>query len=331
MLPASKNDFPKCLYLDQNKWIDLARAHYGLEGGKPFGDALAAIRKAIASGRLVVPISAVHIMETVAPEDGGRRRRMAEFLVDLSGNRSVLPPFAIQSMECIHAVSRLVGRAPITHVRPALVTEGMWHALGGELEVNGIPDEMRAEINALIRDPKTTVDLLVDSADRQGVRTMRVADEASTEMQDEVRRRAHVELSTDQRRANEMFVALRDGDIGKRMLAALRLLQVPPSEFWKRVDTQQQLLALIETIPTVHTLIELMVARDQDLCRKIHRNDTKDMMFMSVALPYANAIVAEKYWSHQATATGLAQKYSTTVETDAERIPELLNALGCVP
>lgn len=25
MLPTSKNEHPKCVYLDQNKWIDLAR------------------------------------------------------------------------------------------------------------------------------------------------------------------------------------------------------------------------------------------------------------------------------------------------------------------
>jgi hypothetical protein len=35
MLPASKDDFPKCLYLDQNKWIDLARAHYARPDGRP--------------------------------------------------------------------------------------------------------------------------------------------------------------------------------------------------------------------------------------------------------------------------------------------------------
>ena len=50
VLPESRDDFPKLLYLDQNKWIDLSNAHYRHSKGEPFKEALAGVRKAVDAG-----------------------------------------------------------------------------------------------------------------------------------------------------------------------------------------------------------------------------------------------------------------------------------------
>ena len=39
---------------------------------------------------------------------------------------------------------------------------------------------------------------------------------------------------------------------------------------------------------------------------------------------------AERYWTHQALATRLADKYGTVVESDATQIPRLLGEAGCL-
>ena len=74
--------------------------------------------------------------------------------------------------------------------------------------------------------------------------------------------------------------------------------------------------------------VTLRLARDRDTARAIHRNDLKDISFMSVAVPYANIIVAERYWGHQVRATGLAAKYGTEVITDATELSAWLKKLG---
>jgi hypothetical protein len=79
--------FPKVLCLDQNKWIDLARAHYTVDGDGRFVDALAGVRSAVERGRLVVPIFPSNAAEIAEPSDLDHRKRIATFMVELAGNR----------------------------------------------------------------------------------------------------------------------------------------------------------------------------------------------------------------------------------------------------
>ena len=89
MLPLCKDAFPKCLYLDQNMWINLATAYYGLSKGKPHVDALEAVRTAVSSGKLLVPFSQVNALEAMIHRDAARRERLAKFIVELSCNISI--------------------------------------------------------------------------------------------------------------------------------------------------------------------------------------------------------------------------------------------------
>ena len=104
MLPDAKDGFPKCLYLDQNKWIDLSRAHYGRPDGEAFQPALKAVRQAVQSGRLVVPISIVNLLEATSHKEPERRERLARFMVDLSGNLAILPFMVVYPWEIKNAV-----------------------------------------------------------------------------------------------------------------------------------------------------------------------------------------------------------------------------------
>jgi hypothetical protein len=53
------------------------------------------------------------------------------------------------------------------------------------------------------------------------------------------------------------------------------------------------------------------------------------LFFMSVALPYANVVVAEKAWAHVAKASRLDALYSTRLVSLAE-LPKELERQGCV-
>jgi hypothetical protein len=86
VLPASKSAFPKLLCLDSNKWIDLGRAFYGRPGGEAFTRALEAVRRAVQSRRLLVPVCGANSDEATQSDDEERRMRLATFMVDLSSN-----------------------------------------------------------------------------------------------------------------------------------------------------------------------------------------------------------------------------------------------------
>lgn len=113
----------------------------------------------------------------------------------------------------------------------------------------------------------------------------------------------------------------------------LSLMRASPSDFFARLEQAgpSGFVDFFHSIPTVDVFVTLGLERDKDLQRAIHRNDTKDMAFLSMALPYANFIVLENFWGHVSKASGLATKYATFVETDVAVLPDLLAREGCLP
>jgi hypothetical protein len=83
-------------------------------------------------------------------------------------------------------------------------------------------------------------------------------------------------------------------------------------------------------VPNLDVFVTLTLARNQDLVRPIHRNDLRDLDWLSVALPYSNIVVMENYWGHQVHSTSLDRKYCTIVLADLRRLPDQLREMGCI-
>jgi len=327
-LPENKTDFPKCLYLDQNKWIDLARAHYDREGGEDFKPALAAVRDAVAKTRIVVPISGVHVMETMAPKDDGRRR-LAEFMVDVSANNAILPHMAIRGLEVLHAVVRKLGLAPTTSIRPAIIRPGLSFALGAEPVVTA-PEAIKKELLDLMNSRETSVRILCEAGDRAVVETIQAEDVAVLKALEETRQRALAELSDEMRHRVELVDLFTKGEPATELHAALKSLGIGIKAFADKFTSPEDWMAFFHDVPTVDVFVTLGLTRDKELSRKIHRNDLKDMAFLSVAVPYANIIVVENFWGSVVQRTKLDSKHKTIISTDARQLPEILGREGCL-
>lgn len=72
------------VYLDQNKWIDLARAAHGRPGGESHRDALDLLRYATEQYLVSLPLSMAHYFETwkrgTPPHASGSARQCASCL-----------------------------------------------------------------------------------------------------------------------------------------------------------------------------------------------------------------------------------------------------------
>jgi hypothetical protein len=331
MLPASKDDFPKGLYLDQNKWIDLARAHYGKPEGKPFQDALRAVRTGVESGKLVVPFSIVNAIEAMIPRDAGRRERLARFMVALSGNRTILPEESVCQWEIRNAVGRLVGRGSPTAVRPLVIQFGAAHALGLTIQVLGPATETEVAIQH-IRSSEMTVSFLMMASDkRERIQQARAGEAGAVSVFEGDRARATT-LSLEQRRRLEFEGLLfGTGPYQPALVLALEELGLTVQDFRGRVHSAEDAMRFLADIPSLDVLLTLRLARDQDLVRPIDRNDIRDLDWLSVAVPYCNVVVSENYWGHQVRATGLDRKYGTMLMTDVRKLPQQLQGMiGCI-
>jgi hypothetical protein len=72
------------VYLDQNKWIDLAKAASGRSDGLRYRPVLQAAKDAVRRGNAIFPLSSVHIMETAKSPKLDQRRLLAELMTELS-------------------------------------------------------------------------------------------------------------------------------------------------------------------------------------------------------------------------------------------------------
>jgi hypothetical protein len=75
----------KAVYLDQNKWIDLARVYHDKAADPALRPVLDAALAASQNGSAAFPLSAVHYIETWKNREPQRRTRLDEFMWNLSG------------------------------------------------------------------------------------------------------------------------------------------------------------------------------------------------------------------------------------------------------
>lgn len=87
---------------------------------------------------------------------------------------------------------------------------------------------------------------------------------------------------------------------------------------------REQLLAFWESIPTLHVEIALESERDEQRSREIQANDVIDVSFLSVAIPYCDIVVTERFWVHLAQRNGLDQSYDTILLTDLTELEQYL-------
>ena len=132
------------LYLDQNKWIDLARAYHGRPGGARFRDALDTVDRLVCEGYLRVPLSSAHVMETARRGDRASRRRLAEVMIALSRGWVIAPTYTLTRGLAGHvAQSVFVDDPPAP--QPLPFGRGIEFAFGNEFLASG-RDLARADL-----------------------------------------------------------------------------------------------------------------------------------------------------------------------------------------
>ena len=92
------------VYLDQNKWIDLARAESGHPHGVRFVETLAVLKAAADDGRARFPLSMAHYYETGKQRDRRKREELAATMTRLAGMLRIAPPHVIVSWEIKRAL-----------------------------------------------------------------------------------------------------------------------------------------------------------------------------------------------------------------------------------
>jgi hypothetical protein len=309
----------------------MSKANYGRPGGEPFEDALSAVREAVDARTLIVPFSVVHDLDMGADPYPDRRKRLARFLVGLSRNHTVLPFWTVQSWETRNALWQLFGREAPTRVRSRIVREGLANAFGKEARCAGSTPEDEAAALQFANSPNVTLDLLLERGDNQEfTRQYRATEGALLARFEQDRQEAVKRLTPEQHRGVELANFFSEGDSGRILNDTLQELGASAKTLRERLTSDADINRFVTAIPTLEASVDLRLASARNLGRKIPQNDLRDVMWLSVAVPYANLVASENYWGNMVRSLGLDRRYGTVVITDARELRGRLVELGCL-
>lgn len=132
----------KVVYLDQNKWIDVARAFHGKAGDAGLKAAFADIEGISQQGAAVFPLSWVHYLETAKSTNHERRKRLGTAMWEVSGGHTLA---SLRKVARFEAETALAERFPrVTPREFQLVSKGHAHAFDAGYDYR-IPDEYRGK------------------------------------------------------------------------------------------------------------------------------------------------------------------------------------------
>lgn len=340
---------PPILYLDMNVWVDMVR---GCAGSEPswlrVRDQLMMARQA---GRVVVPLSPAHYLELWHRRDNGSRRAVAELMRDITGYVTIPSPHVVRQREAHWLVTTWRDDAAQRLAGKDLLGRGAAHAFGRAdgrfrfVESIASPDGLVAE--GAGTEPPAGWEQLREHPDWEWFQLYGL-DEVipagsgfdrtpehrfgSQQLDHELRVRDWLRSNPQGRqRHRDMVVAEEFESLREYVENACREARVQPPQALRAgswgPESAEAMRGLVRAVPSADIWSTLRFLKHRDLNLPWEQHDWTDLWALSVAIPYCDAVVTERRWSHLATVAGLARRYETrighgriAVERELERL-----------
>jgi hypothetical protein len=325
----------KRVYLDQNKWIDLARVVYKKGDVKRFESVLLVLRAGVSTGEVSLPLSSSHYMETAHRRSWRSRRELGATMIEFSRMHSIAAQTDLLPGE-IDAALKVIFERPLTPREVKPFGYGASHAFGEQLGPYVIPDGLRGTVE----DPRDFERRANELLERYLLVGPKPDEEPELENYDPM---AHLEIGERYAVEKEKLRSrLRDGDWhkgerGERVAKAIAISDhlpliddalkragIPEDDFM--AGGKEGLSAFVEAVPTMLTSSELERYRHAASQKPWEANDLRDIGALSVAIAHCDIVVTENLWTDAAKRSGIDQKLGTVVLSQLEDLTEhLLN------
>jgi hypothetical protein len=310
--PAITVDFPATVfarppgpivYLDQNRWINVARAVLKPEQVTPASERkpAEALADAAHGNELTLPLAAAHLVELAQAGSARRRRELGGVMADLSSGWFMRSPLAVRREETTAALRARTPRPTDAGPRPPVFTcspVGFFSSqstaadpepdadFGGH-SLHGIdPAGQMKRLDALLALVATIVD-------------ERPLDTTAGRAASAGWARGHDELGqflgTTPRSRGQRQLAVRArvlADLGDELAIWAWASGMSLTEFgeWFKVTSESDLRRM-PYMGRVHEVVQLRLANRDD---RWEGNDLTDLHFLSCAAGYADVVVAER-------------------------------------
>lgn len=309
------------VYLDQNKWVELARVHAGTVTSGPLVDLYAQLLEAVKLGKVLFPLSASHILETSKRNDPISRGHMAETQAALSRGLCYRSRTGRLEVEIRCALHRLFGDYPPELPENWAIARGFLQAFESMDLLISAPAESR--VSELINSSMDPADLYVSFMSAQNDSRRRFAHVKITEgisqiiARIESRRALMIGDSLDLRRrcySAQLFL-----DHQNSFIRILLELGYSPDQY---LALGERIKSLIDDVPTLNVEAE-MAARIEAESGSLKPNDVYDMQAFYTAIPYSSRVIAEKASVSRARQAKLDVKYGVTLSRSLTDLADL--------
>lgn len=310
------------VFLDQNKWIELAQVHSGRTASGPISELFPQLVAAVQGKRVLFPLSVSNIMETAKRNDPNSRRHIAETQAMLSLGYVHRSRASRMAVELRAAIQRRFGVEPVAMPSHWAIAPGFMQAFEPMDELMAVPEELSRvrRLNALMHPAALYLDYMVNQDDIR----RREANATLTQGLSELVIRIE---SRRERFANESVDFRRRAYAAQSWVDHLELLNQTVAALGYSVDQLQALgdrtmRALLEDVPTMNVEIE-MAARLESKTGTLSANDVLDMQSFYTAIPYSDRVVAEKAAISHAKQARLDSKYGVVLSRSLEDLMDL--------
>ena len=310
------------VFLDQNKWIELAQVHSGRTTSGPMAELFPQLVAAVQRKCVLFPLSVSNIMETAKRNDPDSRRHVAETQAILSLGYAHRSRAGRMAVELRAAIQRRFGVEPVAMPPNWAFAPGFMQAFEPMDELMAMPDELARvrDLNSLTPPAALYLDFMVNQDDirrRKAIATL-TQGLAALVVRIESRRERFANKSIDfRRRAYAAQSWAENLNILNQTVAALGY-----SFAQLRALGDQAMRALLEDVPTMNVEVEMAV-RLESKTGALSANDVLDMQSFYTAIPYADRIVAEKAAISRAKQARLDSKYGVALSRSLEDLLDL--------
>ena len=320
-LEVHSSSRPTVIYLDQNMWIDLARATKAPDDHPRERELLEILCAKVRTGGVRLPLTASNLYETHKVKKAELRAAIAYTQAMLSKAEVFRGRRRRLEVEVARVLCELYG-LPWKEPHPEWMFSRLFFESQAELGDPRLGLKMSDRVLESFRsDPQAAlIDYLIESDD--GVRREAVArfeqgcDGLKAEIEERRLRHRNESLSM-RRRIYSMLLAHGDQEI---LIAVADQLALP----WRCFEDNKGATIRYVINETPAFLIEREIGlKLENQARPIHVNDMRDMRNFTTVLPYADVVVAEKQFTNLARQAALETRFGVRLETDLEVLRDL--------
>lgn len=324
----------RVIYLDQNKWIELAQAIHGVRNLHllPIVDCVRALKS---SGQALFPLSLAHYVETSKRRDAGQHGRLGQFMWEISDGRTLASPESVLRFEIDTALAGTFQRR--LAVRPfTLVSKGLAHALarpGVEFKLddpdNVMPESMRVELEQFA--DRVLANGVLTGTTPWGPAWRNRPDLSAPGkqfMESLAQLRRELGHASDAVRRQTVYAhVLRD--IFVELLCALKLHGISVDEFAalglesERAGTKRYegYMCFVDQLPSARVNAHLYMQWLRNPQLPVRESDLNDWYYVGAAVAHCDVVVTEKHLAHIVNTGHLEKKAAVIADlTDLPRV-----------